>query len=175
MSASSPNAWRQPRVATAIAAVIGLIVGVALAIALGGLPWRDYVRRQSPAVVALAFVNPAMLPTTTGPNRTVRFSFTIENRQQRALRTGLSASVSEPATNVIRTLNRGSTVVAAGVTERLSQQLSIPPDRSGGRYEVTVRLDTGQSIDFYVTAPPSVPVKAVRPAKSGLARRAAVE
>jgi hypothetical protein len=140
--------WRQPRAKLAAGVFVGLLVGLLLAVTVGGVPWRDYVRRQPPAVVALSFLDPATLPAGAAADGTVHFRFSVENQQAHSYVASYTTVVIDTVTNEQLTVRSGEVPIAAGATTTLDGQATITGTH---RQQVLVRLASGQSIDFYVT------------------------
>lgn len=144
----APGTGRSPLIRRALLLVIAVVV-IIVAVTWTHAPWRDFVHRKPASYVEISFVQPERLPSTIPSGGSVRFSFLINNVEPAHSQRTVSwvTSVRDTVTGAAMQVSTGSAVLSGGTTRTVLQQVTV-----GGthRSEVSVKLGSGQQIDFFV-------------------------
>jgi hypothetical protein len=144
----TPGNGRGRLIRRAVLAVLTVVV-VVVAVSWTHAPWRDFVHRKPASYVEISFVQPERLPSTIPSGGSVRFSFLINNVEPAHSQRTISwvTSVRDAVTGTAKQVGTGSAVLTGGTTRTVQQRVTVTGTH---RSEVSVKLATGQQIDFFV-------------------------
>jgi hypothetical protein len=142
-----------------------LMAGLSLLSPAGRHQWALSLFRQPARYTVLFFDHPADLPATAGAGRPIRISFTVGNREERAV--GYRYVVRAAGGRRSRIVGEASRTVAAGASWTVSTAVRPVCRTSPCRIQVSLPGHP-ETIDFLVTAKvpaagvPAVKVQAVK-------------